>query len=221
MKVHQLLKLTLVISVSLFFMNCKPPIRTTVSWVNQEKKIPQPNNTIFIVVLANNLEMKSTLENDLYNAAVKLGKKAYTSTNTFGALVGIENLPIKDAVIKKVRELGCQTILTVALVDQKSETKYHQSSEMSYSPYSMYGGYYGTFSSYYAYSSSSFYSPGYYTTDNTYFIECNLYDATTEAILMSIQSKADNPPSIKKSSKIYTENLLFEIETLKKRYKQN
>jgi len=219
MKLHQVLKLSFAFFVSLFFMNCAPPIRTTVSWLNQEKKIPQPNKTIFIVVLTNNLELKSTLENDLYNAAVKLGKKAYTSTTTFGALVGIENLPIKDAVLKKVRELGCETILTVALVDQKSETRYHQSSEMSYSPYSMYGGYYGSFSSYYAYSSSSFYSPGYYTTDNTYFIECNLYDANSESILLSIQSKADNPPGIKKSSKIYTENLLNEIETLKKRYK--
>jgi len=218
---RHLVKLTFAICLSLFFMNCNPPIRTTVSWLNQEKKIPQPNNKIFIVVMTNNLEMKSTLENDLYNAAVKLGKTAYTSTTTFGALVGIENLPIKDAVLKKVRELGCETILTVAMVDQKSETRYHQSSEMSYSPYSMYGGYYGTFSSYYAYSSTSYYSPGYYTTDNTYFIECNLYDANSEAILLSIQSKADNPPGIKKSSKIYTENLLFEIETLKKRYKQN
>ena len=91
MKLHQLLKLSFVFFISLSFMNCTPPIRTTVSWLNQEKKIPQPNKTMFIVVLTNNMEMKATLENDLYNAAVKLGKTAYTSTSTFGGLVGIEN----------------------------------------------------------------------------------------------------------------------------------
>jgi hypothetical protein len=57
----------------------------------------------------------------------------------------------------------------------------------------MYGaGFYG----YYNYWSPTLYSPGYYTTDKTYFIEANAYDMETQKIIWSVQSKAENPSGI-------------------------
>lgn len=196
---------------------CKAPIKTTGVWVNKEKKIEQPYKNVFIVVLLNNMEMKESLESDLLDAARAKGLTAHTSIATFGPLPGFNNIPDKTAFLKKMNDLGCDAILTVALVDQKSETKYIPASGGLYSPYAVYPSYihYGTFGSYWGYA-STYYSPGYYETENTYFVESNLYDANTEEILLSIQSKAAEPKNIQKSSKLYTKMLIEEIEEAKK-----
>ena len=52
-------------------------------------------------------------------------------------------------------------------------------------------------------------TPGYYTTDQTYFIEGNLFDANTNELLYSIQSKAYNPTDIATESAVYT-TLVFD-----------
>jgi hypothetical protein len=76
-----------------------------------------------------------------------------------------------------------------------------------------YGSYYGTFASYYSYSYDVLYSPGYYSTNSTYYLETNLYDATGGGILFSIQTKAMNPPEINKASQQFTETLIDELKT--------
>lgn len=209
----QSLLIVILLLVSFAVLNsCSPSIKTTASWVNKEKGVPQSYKSIFIVVLSQNIESKTILENDLYNAATAEGFKAYKSIEVFGPVSGKENMPVKEAFLKKVSDLGCETIFTVALVDKKSETRYNPGSTSIYAPYPMYG-YYGRFGGYYGYS-SMMYSPGYYSTDKTYFLESNLYDAKTEELLLSIQSKAENPPAIQKSSKLYTESLIKELESL-------
>jgi hypothetical protein len=98
----------------------------------------------------------------------------------------------KEIVLRVVRNTNCDGILTIALVNQETET--------SYVPGTAYAGggmgYYGTFSSYYAYGYSSFYSPGYYTTDKTYYIETNLFDVASEKLVWSGRSKTYNPSSL-------------------------
>ena len=70
----------------------------------------------------------------------------------------------------------------------------------------MFGGYYE--------HQSTVYTPGYYTKDKKFFLESNLYDAKTQELVLSIQSKADNPDVIEKSSKVYTEELITELKAL-------
>lgn len=202
----------LLLIVSGLFYSCGPSIKTTASWVNKESQVPQPHSSVFIMVLTENLETKTILENDLAQAAEAKGIKAYKSMETFGPITGKESLPVKEAVLQKIADLNCETIFTVSLVDKQSETRYVPGSTTIYSPYPYYS-YYGRFGGYYGYA-SGFYSPGYYQTDKTYFIEANLYDAKSENLLVSIQSKAENPPAIQKSSKLYTESLIKEMQGL-------
>ena len=151
-----------IVAETISVTSCSPAIRTVSSWVNKEK-IQPPYKSVFIAVLTPNLNTKTTLENDLATAAAARGLKAYKSGDAFGPISSKENLPVKDAFLKKVNDLGCQTILTVALVDQHSETKYIPGSSAMYTPYSYggYGGYgmYGGFGGYYAYSSTIMYIP--------------------------------------------------------------
>ena len=192
-------------------ISCSTPLKTTATWWDKEKldSIRSKVKTVFIAVMAQNIEVKSTLENDLYKTAAAHGIKAIRSIDVYPPGLLRQSLPTKDAILKKIRELNCDAIFTVAMVDHKSETRY-VSTTTAYAPYPYYG-YYGTFGTYYDYS-SVVYSPGYYSTDNTYYLESNLYNARTEALVMSMQSKAVNPSSIEKSSKEYTDALLQELD---------
>ncbi|HTB26231.1 MAG TPA: hypothetical protein VK711_12730, partial [Puia sp.] len=128
----------------------------------------------------------------------------------FGPILTLDKLPKNDVLLKAIRDLGCDGIFTVALVDQESKTHYvpGNSASVGFVPYAGYGYYY---SGYYAYS-PTFYSPGYYETDKTYFIESNLFNAVTEKLLISMQSKVVNPPTAMKASKQYTQMLVTELQ---------
>jgi hypothetical protein len=204
--------LIVVIIIAAAFSSCGPSIKTTASWVNKEKIKEKHYKNIFIVALLRNLQAKTTLENDLANAAEARGIKAYKSIDVFGPTIQKEILPLKEDVEKKLAELNCDAIFTVALVDKQSETRFVPGSYPNYMPYTTYG-YYRYFGGYYGYG-AGFYDQGYYTTDKTYFIESNLYDAKTEELMLSIQSQAVNPSGIEKSSKEYTQTLIEEVKKL-------
>ncbi len=206
-------KLTLVLLV-LYVLgsSCNSSMRVMATWVNKEKvqALPKMKHTVFILVMTQNFEAKTALENDLANAAQAKGIKVYKSLDVFGPMLTKANLPYKDAMLKTIRDLGCDAIFTVAVVDQESVTHYVPGTEVvnAFSPYSGYGYSYG---GYYSYA-VGFYEPGYYDTKKTYFIESNLFDAKTEELLVAMQSKVVNPPEIEKASKKYTAILVQELQ---------
>jgi hypothetical protein len=186
-------------------------MRVMATWVNR-KDMPaaQPGkHKIFIFVMTQNYEAQVNLENDLANAAQAKGLQTVRSIEAFGAILTVDKLPKKDVLIQAIKDLGCDAIFSVAVVDQQSETHYVPATSSSvYTPYGGYGYYYSGFYSY----SPAFYTPGYYTTDKTYFIESNLYDVNTEKLLISMQSKVVNPGDITKASKKYTQILVTELQ---------
>mgnify|MGYP003694696547 CR=1 FL=1 len=135
--------------------------------------------------------------------------------------------PVKDVFIKKLQDLGCEAVLTVALVHETSETKYTPASSMTYSPYPYgsyagYGGFpaygpYGGFGGYYGYAASTMSTPGYYTTTTKYFVEAKVFDLKTDETLMSTQTKIMNLSSIEKASQAYTDLFVEEVNGLRKK----
>lgn len=218
MKQIRFFSVFLIVATVVSLMSCGPSIKTTASWINREKPPAQPIKSIFIIALTENMAAKIALETDLAAAAESLGIKAVRCIDAMGP-VGIKDIaPHKEAFEKKLAELGSEAIFTIALVDKQSETRYVPGSTSMYSPYGYggYGGYgaYGGFGGYYGYSATVMSSPGYYTTDKTYFIEAKVFDLKTGETLLSIQSKAENPAEIKKASKQYTQTLMAEMKSL-------
>jgi hypothetical protein len=211
----------LIITSSLSIISCGPSIKITSSWVNREKMPAQPIKSVFIIALTSNMELRSTLEDELASAAEKRGLKAYKSMDIVGPVDIKLIAPVKDVFIKKLNDLNCESVFTVAIVNEISETKYVPGSNLVYSPYSYgsyggYGGYgamgpYGGFGGYYGYAVNIMSTPGYYSTDKKYFIEGKLFDLRTDDLLLSIQSKAHNPSGIAKASKEYTQTLMEEV----------
>src|SRR5688500_14076563 len=201
----------------------------TAAWANREKMPADPLKSVFIMAFSDNLEVRSNLEYALATAAEKKGLKTYKSLDIIGPVDMKSIAPVKDHFIKKLKDLNCESIFTIALVNATSETKYVEGSTISvYAPYSYneyanytgYGGYgpHGGFGGYYGYAVSTM-SPGYYKTDKTYFLEAKLFDLNTDELLLSIQTTAKNPKDIEKSSLKYTETLMKKIESMDLRKK--
>jgi hypothetical protein len=207
--------LLFIIAVAMCISACSSPMKIIASWVNTEEIKPEPYKSVFIIALTGNLDVKRAIENDLAAAAEKRGLKAYKSIVVFGPFSGKESIPAKDIVSKKVGELGCEAIFTVALVDKEITTTYRPASTtVVAAPYYPTYPYYGSFGGYYAYS-AIYYDPGYYSVDKKYSVEANVYDAKTEKLIISIESKAVNPSGVQKSSQEYTNLLADEIARLR------
>ena len=218
----------LLFTTTVVFTSCGPSIKITSSWVNREKIPPEPIKSVFIIAMVYNMELRTHLENDMAAAAEQRGMKAYKSMDIIGPVDLHLVAPVKDVFLKKLTDLNCESIFTIAVVDVKSETRYVPGSNeypYNYSGYGGYGGYagyggYGGFGGYYSYTVNIISTPGYYTTDNTYFIEAKLFDLKTGDPLLSIQSKASNPDGIEKSSKQYTQAVMDEMKEMNIRKKK-
>ena len=196
-------------------------------WVNRNLEVLGKKSSLFIMVLAQDLNARNVLETDLKAAAEKRGLKAVTSIEALGPMNVGKNFPA-DAILAKIKELKLETIFTVAIKDIRTESHYVKASESFYNPVSSYG-YYGNFSSYYGNywgsglgmmgpgvvmgTGMSSYNPGYTVEKKTIYLESNLYDIQSQELLMSIQTKAVDPESIAKASKKITSEMVNELDT--------
>lgn len=163
---------------------------------------------IFVTALTERIVARQTIETDLNKMLQSQGVNA---TSNFEIIpIGFKATPeAKDKVVNAIREAGNDAILTVALLDQTSETRYVPGSTM-YSPMG-YGGYYGRFYGYYSYYNPVMYDPGYYSTEKMYYLEINLYDAKTEELVWSAQSETTNPSSIETSSNAFSLSVVDQL----------
>ncbi len=197
-------------------------------WANKDKPAPDHKRSLFIMVLTADLHVRDVMETDLKAAAIKNGNKAITSIEALGPMNVGKKFPA-DAILKKIQELGMEAIFTVAVKDINTESRYVRASESYYNPVNNYN-YYGNFGSYYGNywggtgivigSGLTEVTPGYTLEKKTYYLESNLYETSTQDLLLSIQTKAVDPDSINKASKEYTSKLVSLISTERKLQKK-
>ncbi|WP_339878934.1 hypothetical protein [uncultured Algoriphagus sp.] len=186
---------------------CSPSTKITGSWKAPEAKAGGYTN-IFVTALTDKLLARQTIENDL---DAILEEDGITASSSFDIIPpGFKATPEnKEKIVSDIQAAGHDAILTIALLDQTSETRYVPGTTM-YSPMG-YGGYYGRFYGYYSYYNPVMYDPGYYATDKNYYIEMNLYDAQTEALVWSAQSETTNPSSIESFSKTFAQSVEYQL----------
>jgi len=216
--VKHILSLILLFSAT-FLMSCGTSQEVISFWQNPENPLGKPYTKVFIMVISSDRAAQTVVESDLVSAATSKGVKAVRSIDVLTPIVTMTKAtPSKEEVAAKIKDSGCDGVFTVSLLDVKSDQRYvpgtttYAGGAYAYSPYPHYG-YYGSYYSYYSYSYPVASTPGYYTTDKTYFIEANMYDAETGAIRWSMQSTAYNPSSLNSFSKEYTHLLIQELTT--------
>jgi hypothetical protein len=203
-KISSLLILTILLSA------CAPSQKIVSSWVNREVQPKVPYNKIFVVAITQNQKAKLITEDLMAKLLESRGRKVLKANEIFP--MRQEDTPAisKDLLIGAIQRKECDAVMTIALLDVQTEERYV--SGTSYAPVGMYG-YYGSYYGYYGYRYPQVYTPGYYSTDKTYFVETNFYDMATDKLLWSIQSSSYNPVNLEEWFKGYA---AITLEQLKK-----
>jgi hypothetical protein len=188
------MKFKILISLLVVFMmtGCSPTQRITGSWVNSEALPKGPYKSIFIVVISQNNEANSIVENILAKKLESRGPKAVKSSDFFPLNISANMRVSKEQMDDAIKKSGCDAVMTIALLDVRTEQHYQPGTAY----YPMYYGFYGTYYGYYNYYYPAVYSPGYYTSERVYYLESNFYDLTA-GLLWSVQSATYEPTSLK------------------------
>ncbi len=180
------------LAIACVMASCSPSTKIIGSWSSPDKAT-SPYQKILVTALTSNLVSRQAFEEELVATLTEDGVAA-TSSLTIVPIGSAKDSTGMAKALESVRSSGHDAILTVALLDQTSETRYVPGTT-TYAPMG-YGGYYGRYSGYYGYYGAMTYDPGYYTTDKLYYIEINLYDAKTEGLVWSSQSETTNPSNL-------------------------
>ena len=181
---------------------CSPATQITGSWKNPNQK-GKRFNTIMVTALSQDLGARQTVENNLADALSLHGVKTLKGIESIPPEFTDDKNPDKEELLKRIRKTGADGILTVTLLNKETENRYVPGT-YGYAPVTRFR-YYGRFSGYYTNWYPTVISPDYYEETEIYFIETNLYDAKTEDLIWSAQSKTYNPSSLAAFSKEFAD----------------
>ncbi|OKL42238.1 hypothetical protein A3841_09265 [Pontibacter flavimaris] len=190
-------KFLIMFILGLAVWGCTPTTRITGTWKNPEISA-QKYSKVMVVALSDNVRARQTVETDMKAQLQQRGLDAARSLDMFPPTMSEKGGPDVNQILAKAREQGYDAILTVALLDQETETRYVPGA-YGYTPITRFG-WYGRFRGYYTYWYPTVYDPGYYTEEKTYFLETNLYDVKTEQLQWSAQTESHSPASLRKAS---------------------
>lgn len=186
---------------------CAPTQKITGLWSDKEALPKEPYKSVFIMVLTSNKSTNYSVESQMAKVIRSRGLKAVKSNDIFPPSFSPTTDLTREQLGEAIKKTGCDVILMIALLDTKTEE--HYTSGSSYSP--MAYGFTGTYYGYYNYYYPQVYSPGYYTTNKTFYIETNFYDLASTKLFISVQSEAYNPSDLDSWFKKYSELLINKL----------
>ncbi|MCH6233723.1 hypothetical protein [Cognataquiflexum rubidum] len=197
MKTRILKSFTLLMVLAGALAACSPSTKILGSWKSPDAETAGYSNLFVAALIGDNYVTKKTIEDDIDELLIQKGVQAISNLELVkpGLVFTEQN---RDQVVQEIKKSGRDGIMTIAIIDQTNETRYVPGTT-SYSPM-YYGGGYGRFGGYYGMYGPTSYSPGYYATDKNFYIEINLYDLGTQALVWSAQSETTNPASIDKAA---------------------
>jgi hypothetical protein len=186
---------------------CSPSQQITGYWANKEAISKEPYKTIYVMAITKDENRQPLIENKMADVLVARGRKVMLNSQIYPPSFSAVKQLTKEQLAETIKNAGCDAVLTLAVLDTKTETSYTPGSTYYPMNYGYYGSYYGYYSHYYP----VVYSPGYYSENKTYYIETNFYDVKTDKLLWSIQSQAYNPTNIDMMFSQYSELILDKL----------
>lgn len=190
-------KLIIFLILGVILSSCISTTKITGSWVNT-KRSTQSYGNIFLVALTHNMIAKSTVETDLATNLKKYGVNTVKSIDEFTPTLLSDSID-RIALMTKVKQKNMDGVLMISLIKKETDSRYVSGAAV-FRP----GYYYGNIRDYYNYWYPCVYSPGYYITNEIYYIEANLYDANNQELVWSAQSQTYNPVGLTTFSKHFT-----------------
>lgn len=198
---NHLMLLALFLAGTLLY-TCSPATEITGTWKSPQSA-RKTYNSILIAALTDNVQIRQTLEDNLQRELQERSIKGTKSIDIFPPALMREDGTSANMLLERITGDGHDAILTVAVVDEKTETRYVPGNA-GYTPLARYS-WYGSFRGYYSHWHPLLYDPGYYREDQVYFLETNLYDAQSDQLLWSAQSRSYNPSSLGRFAEKFSE----------------
>jgi hypothetical protein len=187
---------------------CAPTQKITGLWVNPDTKSHEPYKSAFIIVLTSDKNINYAVESQMAKVIRARGMKAVKSNDIFPPNFSPKSDITREQLVDAIKRNGCDAVFVIALLDTKTEEQYHSGS--SYAP--MMYGFNGTYYGYYNYYYPQLYTPGYYSTDKTFYIQSNLYDLAEDKLIWSVMSEAHNPSDLTSWFQGYSKMLIEKLE---------
>lgn len=175
---------------AILFASCGTNTQIIGSWKKAGISDSIRYQKVFVAALTNNLQAKQKVENQLADMLTRRGIMVTKSLDVFPPDIESGSNRDKDSLLKKIRNYDTDLIITNAVIDKKTQERYAGTGP--YSPWGWYGNFWGYYRGYYGH----FYDPGFYTLDKIYYLETNVFDAKTDRLIWSAQSKTYNPSSL-------------------------
>ncbi len=202
-----------IITIAMIFAACSATKETAGVWVNKEKIQGKSYDNFFITVMTADIEARVKLENELAAIVTSRGHKAIKSYEVLPADLKDPKPPAVDDLIAKIKASDCDAVFVASLLDKNDDIRYipggtHYTMR---SDYSWAGSFYGYYYHYYTTVST----PGYYSSDKTFFMQSNLFDKASQELMFSVQSEIFNPSSLASFSRTYTSTLMKQLGNAK------
>ncbi|WP_018479606.1 DUF4136 domain-containing protein [Pontibacter roseus] len=199
---RQLILFLAVLVVGIGAYSCASSTQIMGSWKSPEIEAQQYKRVV-VAALTDNVLARQEVERDLQAQLQMRGIAVTKSIDLFPPSLAGKAAPDVNLLMERIRKDGHDAILTAALVDEQTETRYVPG-RMGYRPITRFG-WYGSFRGYYTYWYPTLYEPGYYTEDKVYYLETNLYDVQTDKLVWSAQSRSYSPSSLRRAAARFAE----------------
>ncbi len=210
----------ILLTVGFLFSGCKPT-ELVGSW-KDPSSTTKDFKKIGVVTLSPNMNGRAVLETELAGALRAAGAPVIATFDIF-PLAGRNELieemeltdeQVKEHIRKRIEEFNFDAILVMAVLDVQKEERYHAATGSSISVgFPAYPAYNYGYTGYYGYVYNTVYTPGYYETASTYFLESNLYDVATEQLIWTGQTRTKDPKSIDKEAAEIAKLITHELKT--------
>lgn len=166
-------------------------------------------DNILVSAMTEKVTVKQIVEDLMAGELKARGVDVTKSITLFPPKFSEEQMNDKDAMLNSIRGNGHDAILTVALVDEETESRYVPGTT-TYAPLTTFN-YYSSFWGYYTHRYPMVSGAGYYAQEKVYFVEVNLYDARSEELVWSAQTETVNPSSLERSAEKFAEVTVQEM----------
>jgi hypothetical protein len=203
--------------------SARPTTTITGSWKDPEAKTYK---TFLVAVLNKKLSVRSTLEGDVSKMLKKEDVQADKSMDVLDKDEKIETDEEKRAAVEKIQSLNYDAIVVITVVRHTDEKRFVPGNS-SYAPANVGvgSGYYNpatganqspggqsAFGMYYMQGSTISNSPGYYVTDQVYFLRSNVFDLKTSRIIWSAESESFYGGDLAVASRDYSTAIVTAIK---------
>lgn len=181
--------------------------RVTSSWRSEDAINVNSRKVLVLGVMNNTNEraIKEHMEQNLVADLRAVGINAVAASSEFSPKA-FNNMN-ENRAMRSLKNKGYDAVMTIVLLDKSKERVYNPGTVM-YEPW----GYYNRFWGYYRTMYGRVYSPGYYSTNTSYFWESNLYDLSNNKLLYSVQSKSFDPSSYQSLGREYAKQVINDMD---------